>query len=36
METNPQPQHRWLEQLVGEWEVESEVVMAPGAEPTKL
>ncbi len=29
----PTAQHAWLHQLVGEWEVTSETVMEPGAEP---
>jgi hypothetical protein len=29
-------QHRWLEQLVGEWTVTSEATMVPGAEPMRM
>jgi hypothetical protein len=29
-------QHRWLEQLVGEWTVTSELTVAPGAEPMRM
>lgn len=35
MFSEPQAEHRWLERLVGEWTMESECVMAPGAEPMK-
>ena len=31
----PEKEHQWLEQLVGEWSVESEMTMAPGQEPVK-
>src|SRR5262245_55466294 len=30
MNAEPQPEHRWLDRLVGEWTYESESVMAPG------
>jgi hypothetical protein len=30
MHSEPQPEHRWLEQLVGEWTFETECVMEPG------
>jgi hypothetical protein len=29
-------QHRWLDQLVGEWNVAMSATMAPGAEPLKM
>lgn len=29
-------EHRWLQQLVGEWDCKAEATMAPGAEPMKL
>jgi hypothetical protein len=31
----PLKEHDWLKQLVGEWEVESEMVMEPGKPPVK-
>jgi hypothetical protein len=33
MKNEAQPQHRWLQQLVGEWTYESECVMEPGKPP---
>lgn len=35
--TKPEPQkeHRWLEQLAGDWTFEIEATMAPGQPPTK-
>lgn len=30
------PQHEWLQQLVGEWDVDCEATMEPGAEPMLL
>ena len=35
MHAEPQPQHRWLETLVGEWTYEIEGVMAPDQPPIK-
>lgn len=34
MQVEQQQEHRWLEQLVGEWTVEIEAVMGPGEPPT--
>lgn len=34
-ETPPQKEHEWLQQLVGEWTVESEMMMGPGMPPVK-
>ena len=31
----PQAEHQWLQQLVGEWTVESDATMAPGEAPMK-
>lgn len=31
----PQSEHRWLHQLVGEWTIESECIMGPGQPPMK-
>ncbi len=33
MATKPVKEHEWLKNLVGEWRVESEMVMEPGGEP---
>lgn len=33
MHSEPQPEHQWLQQLVGEWTVESEALMEPGKPP---
>jgi hypothetical protein len=30
MGTKPVPEHQWLQQLVGEWQVETKMTMAPG------
>ena len=30
------PEHKWLKQLVGEWEVKAEATMAPGTEPIRM
>jgi len=32
----PLDQHRWLEQLVGEWDVTAEMSMGPGMEPMRM
>ncbi|MFZ2168314.1 MAG: DUF1579 domain-containing protein [Methylococcaceae bacterium] len=36
MNSNPQKQHEWLQQLVGEWTYESECSMEPGKPPEKF
>jgi hypothetical protein len=33
MKTEPQKEHEWLQQLVGEWIFESECIMEPGKPP---
>lgn len=35
MGTKPQAEHEWLKKLVGDWRIESEMIMEPGAEPMK-
>jgi hypothetical protein len=35
MQVEPQAEHRWLEQLVGDWEIEMEASMGPGQPPSK-
>lgn len=35
MMTDPTPQHRWLQQLIGEWEFTSECSCGPDAPPLK-
>lgn len=35
MMSEPLPQHRWLEKLLGEWTVESQCVMGPDQPPSK-
>ena len=35
MATRPVPEHRWLQQLVGEWRVETEMTMGPGGPKQK-
>lgn len=36
MNIEPQKQHQWLQQLLGEWTYESECVMEPGKPPEKF
>jgi hypothetical protein len=36
MKTEPQKEHQWLQQLVGEWTYEAEATMAPGQPPSKF
>jgi hypothetical protein len=36
MKAEPQKEHQWLEQLVGEWTYEVEASMEPGKPPQKL
>jgi hypothetical protein len=36
MKTEPQKEHEWLQQLVGEWTYESECSMEPGKPPEKF
>ena len=36
MKAEPQPEHRWLHQLVGEWTSEGEASMGPGKPPEKF
>lgn len=35
MNAEPQPEHRWLQKLVGEWTYEAECSMGPGQPPMK-
>lgn len=35
MKAGPQKEHRWLQQLVGDWTFEAEATTAPGEPPTK-
>ncbi len=35
MKTEPQKEHRWLQQLLGEWTYEGEAEMSPGQPPVK-
>jgi uncharacterized protein DUF1579 len=35
MQTEPQQEHQWLQQLVGEWTYETEATMEPGQPPLK-
>src|SRR5262245_50957797 len=35
MTAEPQKEHKWLEQLVGEWDCEMEAIMGPGQPPSK-
>jgi hypothetical protein len=36
MKTEPQKEHQWLQQLVGEWTYEGEATMVPGQPPSKF
>jgi hypothetical protein len=36
MKVEPQQEHRWLQQLVGEWTSEAEMAMEPGKPPEKF
>ena len=36
MHTEPQQEHQWLQQLVGEWTFESEALMEPGKPPERF
>ena len=36
MHTEPQQEHQWLQQIVGEWTSEMEATMAPGQPPAKF
>ena len=36
MKVEPQKEHQWLQQLVGEWTFEGEMTMAPGQAPEKF
>jgi hypothetical protein len=36
MNAQPQPQHRWLQKLLGEWTYEHETACEPGKPPEKL
>jgi hypothetical protein len=36
MKTEPQKEHQWLQQLVGEWTYESECSMEPGKPPERF
>jgi hypothetical protein len=36
MQAEPQPEHRWLEKLVGEWTYETEAAMGPDKPPEKF
>ena len=36
MKTEPQKEHQWLQQLVGEWTYEAEATMEPGQPPSKF
>ena len=36
MKTEPQQEHQWLQQLVGEWKYEAEATMGPGQPPAKF
>ena len=34
--SKPQKEHEWLQQLTGEWETETEIVVEPGKPPQKM
>ncbi len=36
MKTEPNREHQWLSQLVGEWTYEGEAMMEPGKPPVKF
>jgi Protein of unknown function (DUF1579) len=36
MQAEPQKEHEWLQQFVGDWTFESETCMAPGQPPSKF
>jgi len=36
MKAEPQKEHQWLQQLVGEWTYEAEATMEPGQPPSKF
>jgi Protein of unknown function (DUF1579) len=36
MQTEPQREHQWLQQLVGEWTYEAEATTDPGQPPSKF
>ena len=36
MKMEPQQEHQWLQQLVGEWTYEAKAMMAPGQPPSKF
>lgn len=36
MDIEPQKEHQWLHQLVGEWTYETECVMGPDKPPAKF
>jgi Protein of unknown function (DUF1579) len=36
MKAEPQKEHQWLQQFVGEWTYEAEATMAPGQPPSKF
>src|SRR5262245_47947504 len=36
MKTEPQKEHQWLQQLVGEWRYDAEATMEPGQPPSKF
>lgn len=36
MQSTPKPEHDWLQQFVGSWQIESECSMGPGEPPSQL